>query len=306
MPPRGHVRTDVMSKYNAATLQLAFPRFANFKILGQGGEGAVFAVWDRNRKIDLALKLMQCSGESGLTERFEHEYLTLASSRSARLVKVYDHGVQALPLADGTTVEHYWYTMEKCESSVRKTFRGLSLGQRVDVAMQMLDGLAFLHAKRIAHRDIKPDNLFLVQGTQVKIGDFGLARAHTLITGEEASTMRLGDVLGSPPYLAPERWVGVQDADWRPSDQYAAGVTIFELLSAGRVPLDFGATQETHFRAHLGGKLFPLRVPEMGGRELPSVDASLGRMLAKRPEGRYVDIAACKRELGAALALDGM
>jgi serine/threonine protein kinase len=294
-----------MSNYTAAALEIALPRFANFKMLGQGGEGAVFAVWDRIRKADLALKLMRDGGDEDLAERFEHEYGILASSRSERLVRVYDHGVEALSLSDGAAANHYWYTMERCESSVRTTFRRMPLAQRVDVAMQMLDGLAFLHAKSIAHRDIKPDNIFLVQGTRVKIGDFGLARAHLPVAGDQEDAM-LGDIMGSPPYLAPERWVGVQDADWRPSDQYAAGVTVFELLSAGRVPLDYGETQESYFRAHLAGKLFQLRVPELGPRGLPSVDWALARMLAKRPEARYPDMAECKRELSAALALDGV
>src|SRR6185369_9328277 len=183
------------------------------------------------------------------------------SSRSSRLVTVYEHGQEVIPIGQ-RAFNHYWYTMEKCESSVRSNYRWMPLAQRVDVALQMLDGLAFLHAKDIAHRDIKPDNIFLVKGSQVKIGDFGLARPNQAAV-EEATGF--GDILGSPPYLAPERWVGVQDADWRPSDQYAAGVTIFELLSAGRMPLEFGETQESYFRAHLAGKVFPLQVPELGG-----------------------------------------
>jgi serine/threonine-protein kinase len=300
---RIHDRTKPLIQYSLAALEQSFSRFATFKLLGQGGEGAVFSVWDRIRKIDLALKLMRDSGEEDIAERFELEYATLASSRSERLVRVYDHGMEAVPVAGGEELHHYWYTMEKCESSVRKTFRRMPLDRRVDVAMQTLDGLAFLHAKRIAHRDIKPDNIFLVKGTEVKIGDFGLARAHS--GGGEGGAL-LSEVRGSPPYLAPERWLGAYDEDWRPSDQYAAGVTIFELLSAGRAPLDFGQTQASYCEAHLGGRVFPLRVPEMGARGLPSVDAVLARMLAKAPGERYADVAECKRELAAALALDGV
>lgn len=295
-----------MTKYTASMLDEVFPRFANFKILGEGGEGAVFTVWDRVRKTDLALKLMRDTGDEDLAERFEHEYGILASSRSDRLVRVHEHGLVEIATGDGTAAAHYWYTMEKCESSVRKMLPRMPLAQRVDVSMQMLDGLAFLHAKNIAHRDIKPDNIFLVQGpqgTSVKIGDFGLATPNQAAVEE---TMGFGMIAGSPPYLAPERWFGVQDADWRPSDQYAAGVTIYELLSGGRAPLDFGETHETCFRAHLSGKVFPLRVPELGTKGLPSVDWVLARMLAKRPEARYPDLAGCKRELAAGLALDGV
>jgi serine/threonine protein kinase len=300
---RIHDRTKPVIHYSRAALEQSFSRFATFRLLGQGGEGAVFSVWDRIRKTDLALKLMRDSGEEDIAERFEIEYVTLASSRSDRLVRVYDHGMTVLPMAGDEEIPHYWYTMEKCESSVRKTFRHMPLDQRVDVAMQTLDGLAFLHAKRIAHRDIKPDNIFLVKGTEVKIGDFGLARAHG---GGAESARVLGEVRGSPPYLAPERWLGAHDEDWRPSDQYAAGVTIFELLSAGRAPLAFGETRVSYCQAHLTGSVVPLRVPEMGARGLPSVDAVLVRMLAKSPGERYADMAECKRELAAALALDGM
>jgi eukaryotic-like serine/threonine-protein kinase len=290
-----------MRKYNATALESAFTRFANFKLLGQGGEGAVFTVWDRNRKSELALKLMLDRGDPDLGERFEHEYGILASSHSSRLVKVYDHGQEVLPV-NGCASSHYWYTMERCESSVRSNYPTMLLARRVDVALQMLDGLAFLHAKDIAHRDIKPDNLFLVKGAQVKIGDFGLARAHQ--TAAAGAALRCGVFMGSPPYLAPERWTGQEDADWRPSDQYAAGVTIYELLSAGRAPLAFGPTPANCFHAHRSGRVFPLQVPELRTRELPSVDWVLRRMLAKRPEGRYPDLAECKREFAAALAQD--
>lgn len=290
-----------MSRYTTEALEAAFTRFANFNMLGQGGEGAVFTVWDRIRKSEIALKLMRDSGDPELGERFDHEYGILRSSNSNRLVKVFDYGQEVVSV-DGGAFNHYWYTMEKCESSVHSNYPSMPLPRRVDVVMQTLDGLAFLHAKDIAHRDIKPQNLFLVKGTQVKIGDFGLARPHQAAAAGAAA--RLGTFMGSPPYLAPERWTGQQDADWRPSDQYAAGVTIFEVLSSGGAPLDFGRSVESCFQAHFSGRVYPLQIPELGGRELPSVDWVLRRMLAKRPEQRYPNLAECKREFAAALAQD--
>jgi serine/threonine-protein kinase len=212
---------------------------------------------------------------------------------------VYNAGQEVIA-AGGAPFNHYWYTMDRCESSVRSSYRQMPLIQRVDVVLQMLDGLAFLHAKDIAHRDIKPDNIFLVKG-QIKIGDFGLARMHQAAQAGAAS--RFGMFMGSPPYLAPERWTGRQDADWRPSDQYAAGVTAFELLSAGAAPLDYGTTQESYFQAHWSGRVYPLVIRELS-KYLPAVDRVLGRMLAKAPEARYRDLAECKRELAAALAQD--
>lgn len=291
-----------MNHYALDALQSELPRFANFKVLGQGGEGAVFAVWDRIRKANLALKLMVDTGEPELAERFEQEYAILAALRSDRLVRVFDHG-QAVIQAGDSEFNHYWYTMERCDGSVKTTYRGMPLARRVELVLQMLDGLAFLHAKDIAHRDIKPDNIFLVQG-QIKIGDFGLAK--TQQAAQAGAAVRYGSFMGSRPYLAPERWSGQQDADWRPSDQYAAGVTAFELLSAGGAPLDFGTTTDSCYRAHMVGEVFPLVIPELMGRPVPGVDRVLGWMLAKRPELRYPDIAVCKRELTAAMAHEGV
>lgn len=289
-----------MTNYTPDALDAAFNRFANFKMLGRGGEGAVFSVWDRVRKMEVALKLMKDTGATDLSERFEHEYGLLASSRSNRLVTVYDYGQVEIMMTDGTAPNHYWYSMEKCESNLRRELRGMALPVRVEVALQLLDGLAFLHAKGIAHRDIKPDNTFLVKGSQVKLGDFGLAQPSSSGGGGSGS----GLVMGSPPYLAPERWTGRQDEDWRPSDQYAAGVTLFELLSLGAAALPFGNDMRSCFMAHQSGAVYALVIPELRMRSFPSVDRVIGRMLAKRPGERYPDIAQCKRELTAALAQD--
>jgi len=271
-------------------------------MLGQGGEGAVFSVWDLVRKHDLALKLMLDTGEPDLHERFQREYGILASSLSARLVRVFDFGQTEVRMPDGRMAGHFWYTMEICESSVRKELPGFELARRVEVGLQMLDGLAFLHAQNIAHRDIKPENIFLVKRTQVKIGDFGLARVSSKVMAGGPGGM--GVVMGSPPYLAPERWTGRQDDDWRPSDQYAAGVTIYELLSKGRAALPIGTDLKTCFQAHQSARAYALAIPELRRRTFPSVDAVIGRMLAKRPEERYPDIAECKREFASALVQD--
>jgi serine/threonine-protein kinase len=292
-----------MSPYTREGLEAAFERFGTFKMLGRGGEGAVFSVYDRVRRTDLALKITLDSGAPDLHERFEREYGILATSRFARLVTVYDYGQCMIHMSDGFARSHYWYTMEQCESSVRSTFRAMDLGNRVRVALQMLDGLAFLHAKQIAHRDIKPDNIFLVKD-QVKIGDFGLARVSQATAGSAGGAM--GYFMGSPPYLAPERWTGYQDADWRPSDQYAAGVTLYELLSAGGAPLPFGQDIMSCYHAHQSAQAYGLVIPELRARRLFSVDMVIGRMLAKSPEQRYPDIAECKRELTAALTQEGL
>lgn len=276
-------------------------RFSGFKPLGQGGDGAVFAVWDRVRKEDLALKIARDTGETGLADRFEREYQILAVTRSDRLVRVFNHGQVVIQGEGGTPLPHFWFSMEKCDASVRKVFRQASLAMRLTIVRQMLDGLALLHAKNIAHRDIKPDNLFLLSGTRgvsVKIGDFGIAT-----TTRVAPNLEGGFIHGSPAYLAPERWTSTGGADWRPADIYAAGITMFEILSLGEFPLDFAAG---YLRGHERSGIRPLSIPDMRGRRLFSVDEVLKQMLDKRPDWRHVDVAECKRELETALLADGV
>lgn len=291
-----------MMSYRPSDLDAALgERFAGFKLLGQGGEGAVFAVYDRVRKEDLALKLTRDTGEPGLAERFEREYQILAVTRSDRLVRVFNHGRAMVRMADGQGSAHFWFSMEKCDSSVRKSFQRMGLKERLALVMQMLDGLALLHAKSIAHRDIKPDNLFLIAGTRgvsMKIGDFGIAT-----TTRVAPNMAGGFIHGSPAYLAPERWRNSGDADWRPADQYAAGVTMFEILTCGEMPLDFTGG---HLRGHERSGIRPLFIPEMPRHRFAAVDQVLAQMLSKKPEWRHVDVAECKRELEAALLQDGV
>lgn len=274
-------------------------RFASFKLLGKGGDGAVFGAWDRVRKADVALKLMRDEGEPGLPERFEREYQILAATRHDHLVTVYDHGQRLIREGDGAR-NHFWYTMERCDSNLRASLPRLPLPARIAVVLQLLDGLALLHAKMIAHRDIKPDNLFVTtsrRGLQIKIGDFGIATVSRV-----APNAAFGLLSGTPPYLAPERWIGTEDADWRPSDQYAAGVTLYEILSGGALPLDFTGG---HRRGHQRSGIRLLQIPELGCRRLPLVDQVIARMLAKRSELRFPSIADCKRELTAALANEG-
>lgn len=289
-------------------LEDALPRFSSFRPLGKGGAGAVYSVWDGVRREEVAIKLMRDGGEADLRVKFEREYGILVGARFSRLVRVYEYGWVYIRMpGSGQQALHYWYTMERCETSVAKVLSQLALEQRVEVALQVLDGLAFLHAKGIAHRDIKSDNVFLMGGSQAqaKIGDFGLARegagADAAISGGVAM------VYGSPPYLAPERWyAGKPGEDYRPSDQYAAGVMVYELLSGGRAPLLYGSDRRSCYEAHQHGKVHALAIPEIRRRTFPSVDRVIGRMLAKRAVERYGTIGECKGELSAALSQDGV
>ena len=258
--------------YQPEALEAAFPLFSEFRSISEGPRGGVFAVYDHGRSERVALKV----------------------SRS---------GTAGLPMREGT-VPHLWFTMELGDSDVRKRLPNMHLEARVQVIHQLLEALRFLHAKRVAHRDIKPDNLFLFEG-QVKLGDFGIAQAQRT---QLALGVREGPV-GTPQYLALERWHAQPPGfDWRPSDQYAAGVTMFEILSKGQQPLTFGAALDRSDWAaveaiHRDGPIASLVIPEQKQRP-EATEAVIRRMLSNHPAQRYPDIRDCYLAFRTAVAHD--
>ena len=295
------------TRYRRQDLEAAFNRFSEFILLGEGGFGAVFAVWDRVRKQYVALKLSADKGDALYRKRFEREYEILRIVHSPRLVAVYDSGSCRIRIADGTLDSHLWYTMERCASSIDSELSRLKLPERVRLCLEMLDGISALHEHDIAHRDIKPKNLFLAEDDELKIGDFGIAR-DTARNGTEPTPSSQA-AIGTYEYLAPERWRGEEGGkeDWRPSDQYAAGVTVFKLLSRGKDPLDFGAgNMFACLNAHLTGQVRHIGIPEHPGVPFRAVDKVIAKMLAKEPTKRYPTIARCKREFESALKMHGL
>lgn len=299
--------------YQSQALESAFPLFSQFRTLSEGPRGGVFAVYDHGRCERVALKLIRVQGSESSRQSFEHEYRLLTSIVSERLIRVYQasfevsrRGTSVVEMAEGG-VEHLWFTMELGDSDVRRHLQKMTVDERVQSIMQLLDALCYLHARRVAHRDIKPDNMFLYEG-QVKLGDFGIAQTQR---GFSSNSSVEGPV-GTPQYLALERWQNqARDFDFRPSDQYAAGVTMFEILSKGRQPRFFGsAIERSDWRAvediHKNGPIEPLVIPERAGQILAATEAVIRRMLSNSPQQRYPDVRDCYLAFRTAVAHDRM
>lgn len=201
------------------------------RLLGQGGMGTVYLA--RHRKLDkqVALKLLPTfSGQrQEAIARFQREMRTAGKLDHPAIVRATDAGE-----ADGV---HY-LVMDAIDGldvgKICKTAGPLSVADACEIARQGAIGLAYAHSQGIVHRDVKPSNLMLDRGGQVKILDFGLAQLE-IRTDESASLTGAGQLMGTLDYMAPEQAEGIETPDHR-ADIYALGATLYRLLG-NRPPL---------------------------------------------------------------------
>ena len=197
-----------------------------FKIvdkLGAGAMGEVFRAHDPVLGRDVAIKVVagKLSDDERARERFQREAQSAAQLNHPNIITVYDFGEEqgmaymAMELLEGNDLRE-----------LLAQGKVASLEDKLALMEQILDGLAFAHAKGVVHRDLKPGNVHVLPNGQVKIMDFGLARR----AQDGAAT---GVIMGTPYYMAPEQAQG-ERATAR-SDIFSLGAMFYEML-AGRRP----------------------------------------------------------------------
>ena len=260
--------------------------------LGEGGMGVVYEARDERLERGVALKVLKAAASDDTSrERLRREARAGASVSHPNVCQVYDVGE-----VDGEV----YVAMEllEGESLAARVARGpVPPTEALGLTLGMLGALEALHRKGIVHRDLKPSNVFLTPHG-VKLLDFGLALPLRDGAGADAADERRltveGTILGTPAYMAPERWTG-EPIDPR-SDLFALGALLFEMLTgrpafSGRSPMEvFHAVAYEQPPALAGG----------GGALV--LDRLLQRALAKRPAERPESAAAMAEEVRAALA----
>src|SRR6187431_490963 len=193
---------------------LVLDRYRPLRPLGRGGSGSVWLARDERTGLDVALKIVPREGKRAA--RAAREMEAASRLRHERCVRAYDFGGDP-----GHVYIAYEYVRGR---TLRETLRTEELDDAaaVEIAAQMLDGLAHAHRRGIVHRDVKPSNV-LVEDTDdisVRVLDFGLAQF------DEADTLTaVGDVPGTLAYISPERLSG-KEASER-SDVWAVGVILW-------------------------------------------------------------------------------
>lgn len=210
-------------------------RWRVLRRLGQGGMGAIYEGQNVAIGKRVALKFIQNWGESAeACLRFQREAEAASAVESAHIIHVFDTGA--------TEEGQPYLVMEllQGESLGARLRRGqrLSVAEAVQITAQILRGLGRAHEAGVVHRDLKPDNVFLVRQDDgvplVKILDFGISKI-ARSTGAGPSTItREGTVLGTPYYMSPEQAQALPGLDGR-SDLFSVGVILFECL-VGRSP----------------------------------------------------------------------
>jgi hypothetical protein len=257
---------------------LGHPRYRVLEVLGAGGMGVVYKAIHRLMDRVVALKVIHRSltDRPGVAERFRREVRAAARLTHPHIVTAYD--------ADQAGDTHFLVMEYVAGISLDREVerRGpLPVREACDLARQAALGLQHAHEHGLVHCDIKPQNLLLTPGGQVKIVDFGLARV-AADGSPPATPLPSGVVLGTPDYVAPEQARNPAQVDIR-ADVYGLGCTLYHLLT-GHGPFP-GGTPLQKLLAHQECRPPALTAARADVPE--ALAAIVDRMLAKDPARRY-------------------
>ncbi|HEY9792905.1 MAG TPA: serine/threonine-protein kinase, partial [Candidatus Obscuribacterales bacterium] len=255
-------------------------RYRVRKILGQGGMGTVYQVFDQELKCDLAVKVMShewLSDDTAL-QRFEVEAAAVGELSHPHIAQVYTYS------ADGETP---YITMEYVEGvsfdRVLKRERIIEEERLLNMVLQICDALEYAHLHGIVHRDLKPSNVILQDaGDIIKLVDFGIAKVGPKNDSATQLT-RKGEVFGSPAYMSPEQ-AHAGTLDHR-TDLYSLGCIIYEALCAK--PLFAGDNAVQIMLQHINCSPINYTRKLLKKGYSKSLVAVIEKLLEKRPEQRY-------------------
>lgn len=260
-------------------------RYEIKELLGRGGMAEVHAGWDTRLGRRVAIKLLRSdlARDPSFHERTKREAQSAARLNHPGIVGVYDSGEETFTESGGGEVQVPFIVMEFVEGQTLReviTQHGpLTTQESLDVVAGILAPLEYSHRKGIVHRDIKPANVMLTPEGDIKVMDFGIARA----LEDTSSLTQTQSVVGTAQYLSPEQAKGeVVDAR---SDLYSTACVLYELLT-GRPPF-VGDSQLAVAYQHVGET--PKAPSELNSNLSPAVDRLLMHALQKERDDRYQD-----------------
>ena len=270
------------------------PNFGRYRVLrevGRGAMGVVYLARDDRIARNVAIKTLSLDANLStedrkeISARFNREAQAAGKLSHTNIVTVYDVGEE-----EGT----FYIAMEYLEGATLTeiTAEGpLSIPQATDVIVQVLSALSYAHGHDVVHRDIKPDNIFLLPDGRVKVVDFGIAR----ITSTSTMT-QVGQVMGTPGYMSPEQVKG--EPVGPPSDIFSVGVLFYELLTGTAAFRSTSATSIMYKIVHEEPEALHLVNPGVPY----NLEAVIARACAKNPSARYSDASQMKEDTESGVA----
>jgi serine/threonine-protein kinase len=249
-------------------------RYLVGEMIGTGGMADVYVAQDERLARQVAVKILRSdlAKDPSFVARFRKEAFAAAGLNHPGIVAVYDSGEDPAPyivmeLISGHTLRELIHRGER-----------IPLDRALEIGEGILAALEYSHERGIVHRDIKPANIMITEMGDVKVMDFGIARAMDDFGATLTSTW---NIVGTAQYLSPEQAMG-DTADAR-SDIYSTGCLLFEVLT-GRPPFT-GDTPVSIAYQHVSGEL--PKPSSIQPTLPPDIDVLLSVALAKKPQDRY-------------------
>ncbi|QCR18048.1 Stk1 family PASTA domain-containing Ser/Thr kinase [Agrococcus sp. SGAir0287] len=285
--------TDVI-----ASLDVLGDRYEIGELIGRGGMAEVHRGRDRRLDRLVAIKLLkpELGDDDDFRVRFRQEAQSAARMSHPTVVRVFDAGEQVTNDAHGRAHSVPYIVMEYVDGRMVKDIIAespLTESEAVRITKGILTALEYSHRAGIVHRDMKPGNVMVTPGGQVKVMDFGIARA---VSETSTSVAQTGMILGTAQYFSPEQARGeVVDAR---TDLYSTGVMLFEMLT-GRPPFR-GDTAVAVAYQHVSEQ--PVAPSTLREGISPAMDSVVLKALTKRKDERFQSADEFKEALEAALA----
>ena len=270
----------------SSNMPIVNDRYRVERSVGRGGMAEVFLAHDLLLDRPVALKVLfpEYANDPSFVERFRREAQSAAGLTHPNIVAVYDWGK-----VNNTYFIAMEFVQGRTLASILKEKLRLTARQACDVAVDVASALGFAHENGVVHRDIKPGNILIGSTGQVKVADFGIARA--LGSAVEEGLTQTGSVMGTATYLSPEQAQGSQP-DPR-SDIYSLGVMMYEMV-AGRAPfIGDNAVGVAYQQVHG----VPPALSEFVSDIPREFEAIVAKCMAKSAERRYVNAGALRDDL---------